>query len=156
MTTKENKEVVRRMMNIINSGDLSNVGEMLDDSYVYRSSAGEEYRGVDGAKSLVNDYRQAFDNFELSLEELVAEGDKVFMLYRQTGTHTGDLMGLEATNQDMDLLISGLITFKNGKMVEQFDTFDTLELMKQLGVVSEEVRPGGAEWPTGGTQLRPQ
>lgn len=121
-----------------------------------RSAAGQEYRGIDGYKELITDYQEAFSDLEISLEEIIAEGDKVFILYRQTGTHTKEFMGIPASNNKMNLLIAGVVTFKNGKVVEEFDTFDTLEFLKQLGAVSEEVRPDGKEWPTGGAKLRPQ
>ena len=156
MTVKENKETIRRMANVINSGDLSGLDDLCDDNFVYRSSAGEEYHGLDGVKELISIYHEAFSDFEVSPENMVAEGNKVFSFYRQTGTHTGELMGIEPNDRQMDLKIAALCTFENGKVVDQYDTFDTLELLKQLGAVSEDVRPDGKEWPTGGSTLRPQ
>lgn len=156
MSIEENKETIRRFANVINSGDLSKLDDLCAEQFVYKSSAGEEYHGLEGAKDLMNSYREAFPDLEISLEEIVAEGNRVFSIYRQTGTHEGELMGIEPTNEKMDLKIAALATFENGKVVEQFDTYDSLELLKQLGVVSEEVRPGGRDWPTGETTLRPQ
>lgn len=156
MSTRDNKETIRRLTNKVNSGDLSGLEELCSNDFVYRSSAGEEYHGIDGFKELVNTYRSAISDFEISLEEIVAEGDKVFDHYRVTGTHTGELMGIPGSNNEVNLLISSLTSFKNGKMVEQFDNYDLLTFLKQLGAVSQEVHPEGKDWPTGGSQLRPQ
>lgn len=156
MSTQDNKEIIRRVANLINSGDLSALDELYDNDVVYRSVAGEDARGIDEVRDFIIEYQEAFSDFEISLEEIIAEGDKVFILYRQTGTHSKEFMGIPASNNKMNLLIAGVVTFKNGKVVEEFDTFDTLEFLKQLGAVSEEVRPDGKEWPTGGAKLRPQ
>lgn len=156
MATNENKETIRRFANIVNSGEFASLGEICDDNFVYRSSAGEEFYGVDGIEQLLSTYHEAFTDFEVTPEELIAEGNKVFGTYRQTGTHTGNLMGIEASNNEIDIQVASLCTFENGKLVEEYDIYDTLDFLKQLGAVSEDVRPGGAEWPSGGKQLRPQ
>ena len=156
MSARKNKETIRRVMNMVNSGDLSGLNELCADNVVYRSSAGEEFHGVDGLKDLVSEYRNAFSNFEISLEDIVAEENMAFFIYRQMGTHTGELMGIKPSNQKMDFPIAAMVKFKNGKVVEQYDTYDTLELLKQLDAVSNQVRPGGSDWPTGGMKLRPQ
>lgn len=156
MSAEENKETIRRFANIVNSGDLSSLEQLCADNFHYKSTAGEEFRGIDGARELLSNYREAFSNFEVSPQEMVAEGNRVFFTYRQTGTHTGELMGIEPSNNDTDITIAAFCTFENGKVVEQHEYYDTMEFMRQLGVVSNEVRPGGRDWPTGGKTLRPQ
>lgn len=139
MTVEENKDIVRRMANIINSGDLSSLDELLHEDVIYRSSAGEETRGIEEFKELIRVYQEAFTDLEVSPGEMVGEGNTVFGFYRQQGTHTGELLGIEPSNNEMNLMVSSKLVFENGKLVEEVDIFDSLDFMRQLGALPEEV-----------------
>lgn len=157
MTTEENMDILRRLANVINSGDLTGLDELVDDKIRYRTVDGREMHGLDEYKQLLSINLQAFPDFEVSIEEMAAVGNnKVFKIWKITGTHEGDYLGIPPTDRKVELLISTLDRFEGGKLVDQFDFFDNLTLLKQLGAVSEEVRPDGEEWPTGGAKLRPQ
>lgn len=139
MTVQENKDISRRVFNVLNSGNFEPLNDLLADDWVYRSTAGEEFHGVEGAKEIVSQYREAFSDAEFDLQEMYAEGNKVVALYRQRGTHTGEIMGIEPQNKEMDILICSIGTFEDGRLVETFEIFDTLELLQQLGAVPSEL-----------------
>ena len=139
MGTNENKEVIRRIANMVNAGEYSGTEELLDEDVVYRSTAGEEVHGRDAMLDLFGSYAEALSDFQIDLEDIVGEGDVIYVQYRQTGTHTGEFWGIEPTNNKTNILITGRVKFQNGKVVEQHDTFDTLELLKQLDALPEEV-----------------
>lgn len=145
MTAEENKTTIRRLFNVINSNELSALDELVDENFEYKATSGEEYTGLDGFKDLVSAYHEAFDDFEVNIEEMIIDGDKCLMLYSQRGRHTGELLGIPASNNEMELWIASKGTFKNGKLVEVFDIFDTLELLGQLDALPEEVQ----EWSSG-------
>lgn len=156
MSIDENKEIVRRLINILNSGDLSRMNEVCDEDMVYRIGAGDEYPGLDNYRQAIEASYEGFPDMELSIEELMAEGAKVHMVYRITGTHSGEYLGIPPSDRSIVHQASSLITVEDGKVVEQVDYYDWLEFLKQLGAVSGEVNPGGEDWPSGGATLRAQ
>lgn len=140
MGTEEIKSNIRRMFNILNSQELSSVDELVTEDVTYRATSGEQVQGIEEFKQFANTYYDAFDDLEFDLEELFVQGNKAMVLYRQRGTHTGELLGIEASNNEMDLLICSIGTFDDdGKFVDVFDIFDTLELMRQLDAIPEEL-----------------
>ena len=156
MTADQNKEVLRRFFNMYNAHDLSNLDEVFHTDMIYRSSAGDDTRGVDEFRQQTNAFFEAFPDTEVSIEEMVAQGNRVFVVYRWMGTQEKEYLKIESQGRRLDLRICGVATIEDGKVVDHFDFYDALTMLKQLGAVSEEVRPGGEDWPTGGTKLRPQ
>ncbi len=154
MSVDNNKEIVRRLINILNSRDLSKMDEVCDQQMVYRTGSGDEYPGLDNYRQAIEASFEAFPDLEFSIEELLAEGAKVHMVYTMTGTHSGEYLGISPSHRSIVHRASSLITIDNSKVVEQVDYYDWLEFLRQLGAVSEEVRPGGDEWPAGGAVLR--
>jgi steroid delta-isomerase-like uncharacterized protein len=143
--TETNKSTVRRLTNMINSRELSSLDECLEENYVYESTSGEKTEGLGQVRDLLGSYFQAFSDFEISIEAMFAEGDQVCVIYRQTGKHTGEFLGIEPSGNRMDLAICSVGQFKNGKLVHQQDFVDTLDLLKQVGVVSRDF-PEEAAW----------
>lgn len=140
MSPEENKEIARRIFNIANNADLSSLNEVVAEDFVYRATNGDEYQGVDGLKDLIGEFHNAFpNNLEFSIEQMYAEGNKVTTIYRQMGTQTGELRGIAPANGEMNILVCAVGTFDSGKLVNQYEIFDTLELLKQLGAVAEDI-----------------
>ena len=156
MSIEQNKELVRRLINILNSKNLSQLDQVYDQQMVYRTGAGDEYSGLDSYRKAIDVSFEAFPDLEFSIEELIAEGAKVHMVYSMTGTHSGEYLGIPPSHRSIVHRASSLLTIDNGKVIEQVDYYDWLEFLKQLGAVSEEVQPGGDQWPAGGAVLRPQ
>ena len=154
MSTEANKDLMRRLIQVPNTGDYSPVDEVIGEDFVYRSSAGEEYHGRDGFKELVSTYRQAFPDLEMTPEEIVAEGDTVFIVFTQRGTHQGPLMDIQPTGKKVTLPMISRARFEDGKLVDLYELFDSLDLMGQLGVIEQDigaeagrVAPGGQQRP---------
>ena len=153
MTTEEKKETVRRLINILNSGNLSHLDEICDEDMTYLANTEVAAPDREAYKGLLQISHEAFPDLETTLEEIFAEGDKVHMIYKLVGTHEGEYMGISPSNQKVEHVASSVLTVKNGKITEQHDFYDMLTFLKDLGAVSEEVRPDGEEWPTGETKL---
>ncbi len=154
MTIDETKEVVRRLINILNSRDLSRLSEVYDEDIVYLTGSGEEYRGLEIYRQAIEASFEGFSDLEFSIEELMGEGDRVHMVYSMSGTHDGEYLGIPPSDQSVIHRASSLLTIQGGKVCEQVDFYDWLHFLRQLDAVSEEVRPGGKEWPSGGAKLR--
>ena len=134
---RTNKTIVRRLVEEPWKGDLSVVDEFIDRSYVgYDPAVPEPLRGPDGFKENISTYRTAFSDARITVDDQIAEGDKVATRWTARGTHDGDLMDIPTGKQ---VEISGLTISRlaNGKVVEGYVNWDTFGMMQQLGVVPE-------------------
>ena len=138
MSSEQNKLIVRRLLEEPWKGDLGVVDELIDRNYVgYDPSIPEPRRGPDGFKENISTYRAAYSDARITVDEQIAEGDKVASRWTGRGTHDGDLMGVAPSGKQVT--VSGL-TFSrlaNGKVVEGYTNWDTFGMMQQLGVVPE-------------------
>ena len=138
MSSEQNKKIVRRLIEEPWKGNLSVVDELIDSKYVgYDPSIPEPLRGPDGFKENVATYLAAYSDARITVDEQIAEGDKVATRWTGRGTHDGDLMGVGPTGKQVT--VSGL-TFSriaNGKVVEEYTNWDTFGMMQKLGVVPE-------------------
>jgi len=77
MSTEENKAVIRRVIEEVwNKGNLAVADEVIANNYVF-DAAGQEFKGPEGLKQAVTIYRTAFPDFHITIDDMVAEGDKV-------------------------------------------------------------------------------
>jgi steroid delta-isomerase-like uncharacterized protein len=133
--SETNKAVVRRIFEAFNAGNISLYDELVAVNFVYHEPLVGERRGLQGAKDVANTYRTAFPDAKLTIDEQIATGDTVVTRWTATGTHKGVLLGMAPTGRRVTctgILISHL---QNGKIVEEFENFDTLGMLRQIGAV---------------------
>jgi steroid delta-isomerase-like uncharacterized protein len=115
--------------------DLAGLSDFIADDMVEH----EEFAGFpstkQGALEMFKAMFEAFPDFEMSLDDMIAEGDKVFVRATMKGTHQGEFLGIPATGQKISVPIADFLRFKDGKVVEHWGVTDTGALMQQLGVV---------------------
>jgi predicted ester cyclase len=80
-------------------------------------------------------FEAAFPAYELVLEDLVGEGDKVAIRASFRGTHKGEIFGIPATNKQVSITLMLFYRIANGKIVEHWMNADSLGLLQQLGAV---------------------
>lgn len=93
-------------------------------------------RGPAGLKQLSDALNPGIPDMALPIEDVVAEGDKVLVRLRVTGTHGGDLMGLAPTGKAIDIGVMDLFRVEDGVIVEHWALLDNLGMLKQLGVTA--------------------
>ncbi len=132
--SEANKALARRFYDEINKGNLAIIDELLADGFVDH----EEIPGIEPAKAGIRQWftvvRTAFPDLRLIQEDVVAEGDKVFIRARMTGTHRGEFMGIPATGKQIDVPFADIIRVAGGQAVEHWGITDTGAMMQQLGV----------------------
>ena len=89
-------------------------------------------------KQMMGMFFGAFPDMHSTVEDLIAEGDKVVGYMTTTGTHTGDFMGIPATNKKVSFKEVHAVRIVNGKAVEHWGLSDDLGMMQQLGVIPTE------------------
>jgi steroid delta-isomerase-like uncharacterized protein len=92
--SEENKAVVRRWVEAFNEGNLDAVDDLLTDSYVRHDPNSPEVRGPEEEKQLIAMYRSAFPDLRFTVEDMVAEADKVVARVGISATHEGELLGI--------------------------------------------------------------
>jgi predicted ester cyclase len=81
-----------------------------------------------------NEWYDAFPDMHVTIDDMVAEGDKVAARVTMTGTHKGEIMGIPPTNKKVTFSLIVISRFAGGKIVEDHGQFDALGLMRQLGL----------------------
>jgi steroid delta-isomerase-like uncharacterized protein len=141
MSAQENKEKARRLLEeAFGRGELEIVDEVLDPDFVCYDPNSESgaVRGADTIKQEIEWFRNAMPDLTYTVEDQVAEGDKVVTRYRATGTHQGEFFGVAPTGKSIEMSGIQIDRFdESGKMVEEWPEYDMLGAMKQMGAVTE-------------------
>ena len=139
MSTEENKAFVRRVFEEgWNAGNLDLFDEADAPDYVLHDpSVPEDVRGVEGVKRFASMYLRAFPDLHFTVEDQVAEGEKVATRWTSSATHQGELMGIPPTGNRTAVSGITISRVSGGKLAEDWNIWDTLGLMRQLGVVPD-------------------
>jgi steroid delta-isomerase-like uncharacterized protein len=146
MPVEENKAVVRRMVELgMTAGDVDAAVGAYAPDFVYHNPVLAEMPGLppglEGVRQLLLGARAAFPDLEYTIEALIGEGDLVAVLYSWRGTHTGTLGGVPATGREVRATGVIVCRLADGRIVEQWDVDDRLDVMQQLGLMPT---PGSA------------
>lgn len=135
MSVELNKTLVRRWIEVWNTGDIDAIGGFVTDEYVRHDSNGPEVRGPEAEQQLVAMYLAAFPDLRFTIKHLIAEDNLVLARLAVHGTHQGELMGIPPTGNEITLTAMELYRLVNGKIAEQWVTIDALGLLQQLGAI---------------------
>ena len=139
MSLEENKENARRAFEeVMNNGDLSLAEELIATDYVGHSPGMPDFTGPEGFKQFVTMQRTAFPDLNITIEDTVAEGDKVVNRWIVRGTHNGELMGIAATGKQVTMSGMVLSRYVGGKQVEAWVSADQLSMVQQIGVIPSQ------------------
>ena len=136
MSTDENKALTRRSWEIVAMASLETLEDALKEVYadtIVMHEPDEDVRGIEGLKQFVSMIRSAVPDLRITLEEDIAEGDKVVSRWRAQGTHQGELMGIASTGNEVAITGITIHRIEDGKIVEAWTNFDAMGMMQQLG-----------------------
>jgi len=138
MSTDTNKIVSRRFLKeIFGQGKLAVADEIIAPDHVNGGPGALPGLppGPEGSKQLVMVYRNAFPDVQFTIDEQIAEGDKVVTRWTARGTHKGELAGIPPTGKSATVTGMGVDRIVNGKIVESWGVFDQFGMLQQLGVI---------------------
>lgn len=118
----------------MNQGNMALIDEVYSPDYVGHETSGPVH-GQEGLKQYFMIYRTAFPDAHYTVEDQIADQDKVVTRWSVRGTHQGPLMGIPPTGKQVMVTAIGLGRFAGGKLVEGWNEFDALGMLQQLGVV---------------------
>jgi steroid delta-isomerase-like uncharacterized protein len=137
MSTEQNKALVRQLVEeIFNRGNISLADELLAPDFVEREELPPGMpRDREGVKLLTTMLRSAFPDFKATIDDIVAEGDKVVIRQTWSGTQKGEFMGVPPTGKRVSFGVIDIIRIAGGKFVEHWGIMDSTALMQQLGAM---------------------
>jgi steroid delta-isomerase-like uncharacterized protein len=130
-----NKSIVRKFYETLASGDLDAADKVVASDYVNHSAIPGQAAGLQGFKEAVSSLRAVFPDLQFTIEDQIAEGDKVATRYTVRGTHQGEFMGVAATGKPVTWSALVIQRVVGGKVQESWLQWDQLGLLQQLGAV---------------------
>jgi serine phosphatase RsbU (regulator of sigma subunit) len=130
---EENKAIFRRYVEEVqNQGNLEVADEIFDRYLAHQSDGATLERGPEDVKRFTEEYRSAFPDFRISIDDQIAEGDKVVSRVTIRGTHQRQFRDMAPTGKQVELKAVTIFRFsEEGKVVETWDSFDQLRLLRQ-------------------------
>jgi steroid delta-isomerase-like uncharacterized protein len=135
--SEENKDLARRSWEATDNPDV--IDEVYAPDVVWHVPDQEDVRGIEEAKQFIGMYQTAFPDMSATVEDVVAEGDKVVTRWTIRGTHQGEIEEFgPPTGRQVEAPGITIHRFEGGKIVEEWNSWDNLSFMQQLGLVPEQ------------------
>jgi predicted ester cyclase len=136
MSLEQNKAIVRRCIEeAFNKGNAAAMDEFLAPNVVPHPLPPGVSHDLEGLKRFFTTLLAAFPDYCLTIEDMVAEGDKVVIRSTIGGTHKGEFMGIAPTGKKVTWTAIEIWRIEGGKVVEIWGEVDQVGMMQQLGVV---------------------
>lgn len=140
MSARENKDLVSRWLKEFadaHKEDATKLLAVVDKYYapdfVFHSSAGD--LNLEQYKQVATIYPKAFSDIDSTVDDIVAEGDKVAFRYTSRATHKGEFLGIAPTGKKVSQMGITIVRIAGGKIAETWAILDNLDLMQQLGAI---------------------
>ncbi len=135
MSTEENKDLARHSWELVRNWDI------LDEVYaadLVWHEPDQDVRGIEEARQFVSMYLSAFPDLHATVEDVIAEGDKVVTRWTIRGTHQGEIEEFgPPTGKQIEFEGITIHRIEGGKIVEEWSRYDILSIMQQLGLAPE-------------------
>jgi steroid delta-isomerase-like uncharacterized protein len=137
MSVEENKAIVSRFYReVLNGKNMQVAEEVLDPNFKDWAAPPHPGSELDFLKGFwPHVWRTAFPDWEITPQDMLADGNKVAVRYTATGTHTNDFMGIPGSGKRINVTGMNLFRLENGKIAEEWGNMDMMGLMQQLGAI---------------------
>ena len=136
MSVEENKALFRRIPEEVwSKGDMAAADAILSAHFVNHNPAFGHAATLDGYKQTVLQFRDAFPDLTMTVEDGLAEGDKVTLRCRARGTHLGTFAAFPSSGRTVEFTITATSRIEDGQIAELWVNGDLLGLLQQLGAV---------------------
>lgn len=135
MTLEDNKNLVRRLVDVVNTGEFDKMDELTTVDIVLHHAADRDITPREMYKQSFAMSHRAFPDMHMVVDDLFAEGDKVACRWTLSGTHKSEYQGIPPTNKKIVFSGNNIFRIADGKVAEIWSRYNTLGLMQQLGVI---------------------
>jgi steroid delta-isomerase-like uncharacterized protein len=134
-STDQNKAIVRRYYDeVLNQGRWETVQEIFDPAFLSHAP-GVITVNLDRYQQLAHESRTAFPDLHVTIDDQIAEGDKVVTRWTAHATHQGPMMGIPPTGKALWITAIHIHRLANGKLIEHWEEINMLGVLKHLGVI---------------------
>ncbi|MGH2544906.1 MAG: ester cyclase [Ardenticatenaceae bacterium] len=134
MTIEENKAIARRFFKALGANDQAALNELLAPDFVAHKATPDPLNR-EALLQGINMMSAAFRDNHYTIEDQIAEGDRVVTRVTWQATHTGDFQGHPPTHKQVEVSGIAIERHKDGKIVERWLNYDELGVMQQLGLI---------------------
>jgi steroid delta-isomerase-like uncharacterized protein len=134
MSLEENKAIIRKVIEAINKRNLALLEELIAPDFVYHTDT-QQIQGLEVMKQVIEEEINGFPDLHVAIDDVIAEGEKVCIHLKETGTHTGKFRGLAPTAKKINYTAITIWRIVNDKVVEGWGVYGMLDYYKQLGVI---------------------
>jgi steroid delta-isomerase-like uncharacterized protein len=131
MSLEKNKAIVRGFIEAYNERKLDLINDFVSPDYIDH----DKNIGREGLKQLIAMGITAFPDWLETVEDIIAEGDKVWVRLSYTGTHKGTFIGLPPTGKKISSKAVDVYRIVNGKLAEYWNVTDNINIFKQIGAI---------------------
>ena len=129
--SEENKALVRRLIKEVQKGNLDAIDKVLAPDFVDHDLLPDQEPDREGYKRSLSEDRAAFSNFDVTIEDQIAEGDKVVTRFTWRGTHDqGRFRGMAPTGEKVEVTAIFIHRIAEGMVKEEWSASDTLERLR--------------------------
>ncbi|USX15891.1 ester cyclase [Oxalobacteraceae bacterium OTU3CAMAD1] len=134
MTSEANKLTMQKFVEFINTASEALADELISTEAIFHvPGRPEPMKGPAGYLAIIGMMREGFPDIQWTLEEMVAESDKVAARFTMRGTHQGPFFGVAPTGKKITVQAMNLYRLSGGKFVEERGQPDMLGLLQQIG-----------------------
>ncbi|MGH2538834.1 MAG: ester cyclase [Candidatus Promineifilaceae bacterium] len=135
--SEQNKMIARRAFEeVLSRGNVALTDELVTADFIGHTTLNDDIiHGPEALKQSVSVLREAFPNYQVTVEDQIAEGDKVVTRWTARGTHQGQFQGVPPTGRQMTMTEITIHRIANGRLAESWTRADILGMMQQLGLV---------------------
>jgi steroid delta-isomerase-like uncharacterized protein len=145
MGTEENKASANRFLEeVVNRGNVGVIDELTAPNWVDHATPPGVPPTIDGVKTWLTMFRTAFPDLHYTLDDTIAEGDRVVQRATAHGTMKGDFMGMPASGKSATWSEIHIVRFEAGKAAEHWAVVDQMGMLAQLGFAQAPGQPVGA------------
>ena len=132
-----NKATMMKIYEAFSTGNTDSLGNCLAEDAIDHAmdTMITKKQGAEGLKEMIAAYRTAFPDLKLTVKAMATSGDTLLSYITMSGTNTGMMMGMPATNKSINIEGADMVVFKDGKAVEHWGVEDDWGMMKQLGLM---------------------
>lgn len=134
MSLEENKAIIRKMIEAVNKQNLALLDELIASDCVYHMNV-QQIQGLKALKQVIEEEFKSFPDLHVTIEDIMAEGNKACVRLKETVTHTGEFRGLAPTGKKLTDTAVAIFRIVEGKIVEGWGVYDQMDFFKQLGVI---------------------
>ena len=136
--SEQNKAIARRFYDeVVGQGKIELIDELVDPNVIEHDEFPGQAPGREGVKEVFVMFRTAFPDLQFTVEDMIAEGDKLVTRLTMRGTHRGQFQDLAPTGKQISVTGIDILRFADGKLIEHWGVMDQMTMMQQLGAIPE-------------------